>query len=366
MSEDTQFSDVMGESVRNAKAAFKKLDPDRLRQFIESQPDVRRVGEVGAVEFPTDGAGSSNGIGLFEAEIDRGNGFEGEDLVVRYCPGKMLLTQKSYVDEFKTLNALQRSGIPVPKPYWLDATGDRLGAPGYIMSRVPGDTPTASIYSDGPLSRVSEAERKEMMLQAAGFHGKLRKAAIGADQVPHLVTRGPDKPSAVQRELGWWLIEARTVAEPDDPKLAYVEQVHDWLVANEPDDLYEPNLVHGDAQIANLIYRDGKVAAGLDWELSFLGHNESDLALIPFITEMQKMFDKPVENVPTEAEYIERYERESGAKVCNYEYFALFCMFKVQTINVMTAANMPSPEQVWTIFKGYVDAAWDRAKAAKG
>lgn len=364
--EDAQFNDVMGESVRNAKAAFLRLDPERLRGFIESQPDVVAVRELGEIRYPADGAGSSNGIGLFDAVIDRGQGPRLEELVVRYAPGVMLLSQKSYTDEFRTVRAVKLAGLPVPDVYWLDATGDMLGTSGYVMQRITGDQPTASMYSQGPLSKVTDEQRKDMLLQAAGFHGQLRKAAIKADKVSHLLHRGPESArSAVERELGWWLAEARNVRPADDPQLGYVESIYDWLVANQPEDLYEPNLVHGDAQIANLMFKGRKMVVALDWELSFLGHNESDLALIPFLTEMQKVFDQPVEGTPTEAEYIARFEQESGQPVCNYEYFALFCMFKVQAINLMTAANMPSADQVWAFFKQHVDAAWDRAKGAR-
>jgi aminoglycoside phosphotransferase (APT) family kinase protein len=366
MADKTQLQDAIDESVRNAKAAFSRIDPQRLLGFIAGQPGIRQV-ELGDIEYLVDGAGLSNGIGMFDAVIDRGQGPQRESLVVRYAPGVMLLSQKSYADEFRTLLAVKAAGIPVPTVYWLDATGAELGSPAYVMERIAADKPTTNMYSHGPLSKVSDAQRKDMMLQAAGFHGRLRKAAIGPDKVPHLLKRGPAMArSAIERELGWWLVEARNVSHADDPKLLYVTEVYDWLVANQPKDAYQPNLVHGDAQIANLMYRDGQLAAALDWELSFLGHNESDLALLPFITEMQKAFDKPVGGTPTEAEYIARFEEESGHEVCSYEYFACICQFKVQTVGLMTLAGMPSPEQVWSFYKQHMDTAWDRARAARG
>jgi aminoglycoside phosphotransferase (APT) family kinase protein len=365
VTDKTEINSVMEGSVRNAKASFSRIDPQRLQRFIERQPGIRRV-EMGAIDYLVDGAGMSNGIGLFEAVIDRGAGPRRESLVVRYAPGVMLLSQKSYADEFRTLLAATAAGLPVPTVYWLDPTGQELGSPGYVMERIVGDKPTTAMYSRGPLSQVSPEQRKEMMLQAAGFHGRLRKTAIGQDKVPHLLKRGPATArGAIERELGWWLVEARNVRPADDPKLLYVTQVHDWLVANQPVDAYEPNLVHGDAQIANLMYRNGQLAAALDWELAFLGHNESDLALLPFITEMQQSFDKPVQGTPTEAEYIARFEQESGRKVCSYDYFACFCQFKVQTVGLMTLAGVPSPEEVWSFYKQHMDRAWDRAKAAR-
>lgn len=363
---DTAVSeDIMGGQARNAKAAFSRIDADRLARFIAAQPGVVGPVEISTIDFPLDGAGASNGIGLFDARIDRGQGPQREHLVVRYAPGVMLLSQKSYADEFLTVQAAHAAGISVPVVHWLDATGAGLGCPGYVMDRVIGDKPAASMYSQGPLAGVSNATRKEMMLQAATFHGTLRKAAIGADQLPHLVRRGPaGAGNAIERELGWWLVEAQNVRPADDAMLAYVVAIHDWLVANQPKAVYPANLVHGDAQIANLMYRDGQIVAALDWELSYLGHNEADLALLCFITEMQKIVDIPAEGTPTEAEYIAAYEAASGGAVCAFEYFACFSQFKVQAISLMTFEKMPQADRIWALFKTYMDAAWDRAKAA--
>lgn len=363
MSED-QMVDVMGEHAKAAKATFKRLDSEKVRGFIESQADVVGPVSIGEIRFPTEGAGSSNGIGLFDAVIDRGSGPRSEALVVRYSPGPTLLTQKSYEDEFKTLLAVRAAAIPSPRAFWLDPDGGQLGAQGYIMERIDGEMPTASLYSTGPFSRVDATTRNEMLLGAAGFHGRLRRSAIGADQVPHLAQRGPEADSMIARELGWWMEEARRASHGAADKLAYVEGLYHWLISNQPTDCYAPVLVHGDAQFANLMYRDGRIAAALDWELSFLGHNESDLALLYFIVESQKVFDSPAEGTPTEEEFVARFEQESGSPVCHYPYFRLFCMMKVQSIGLMNMKTMPGADMVWGMFKSFTEAAWEKARGA--
>lgn len=362
----SEMTDVMGESVRNAKAAFKRIPVDNLRAFIAAQEDVRGDVVVGEIDYPSDGAGSTNGIGLFDAVIDRGAGARQEHLVVRYLPGPALLAQKSFDDEFATLEAVRAAGVPSPRAYWLDSAGEVLGVPGYVMERIEADKPTASLYSTGPFSKVEPTIRNDMMLQAAGFHGVLKKKAIQGECVAHLLRRGPEAPTAIQRELGWWMEEVRRVKTPGSDKLDYITSLHQWMVRNEPADLYPPVLVHGDAQFANLMYKDNRLVSALDWELSFLGHNESDLALLSFITESQKLFDIPAQGTPTEEEFISRFEAESGQPVNNYEYFKLFCMVKVQAIALMTMHNMPNPDVVWNLFKDFTQSAWDQARARYG
>ncbi|MDP1631244.1 MAG: phosphotransferase family protein [Caulobacter sp.] len=353
---------TIGEQTRNSKAQFAQVDAARLHGFIEGQPDVVGQVKTGPIEYLLDGAGSSNGIAFFEAELDRGDGRRRQDYVLRYFPGVTLLRQKSYKDEYLTLQAARAAGLPTPMPLWLDEDGKQLGCIGYVMERVSGDAPSAAMYSKGPLANVTPEKRKALMLQAATFHGTLRKAAIGADRVPHLVGRG-EGATAIERELQWWLTEARFVCSADDARLAYVQQIHDWMVANQPP-AYEPGLVHGDAQIANIMFRDGQLASVLDWELSYLGHNESDLALLVFITESQKLLDQAVEGTPSEAEYIAAYEAAAGAPVESWAYFKLFSQFKVTCIALMMADRTPSFETVWAYYAAQVAADFDAARAS--
>lgn len=356
-----ELKGTMAESVRQAKSRFLKIDTATIQRFIENQPDVSGPVSIENVVFPTDGAGSSNGIAFLKATGDFGDGVQSLDLVLRYSPGEQLLKQKRYDHEFETLIALQPFGLPVPEALWLDADGRWLGTPGYIMKRVDGDVPSAAMYSAGPLANVAPEVRNELMLKAAGFHGQLRKAAIGADKVPHLVNRG-DGTTPIRRELSWWLEEVNQVCDAEDPKAKMIKAVHDWMVQYEPRDLYPANLVHGDAQIANIIYANGDIAAVVDWELSYLGHNESDLALICFLTESQKLTDTAVEGTPTEEEYLERYSRESSTEVMHWPYFKLFNLYKIIAVSRMSAHFMPSFEQLWAFYLQQLNHVWTAAK----
>ena len=361
----SEIRGAMADSVRIAKSRFAKIETERIREFIEQQADIVGPVAIGPVAYPTDGAGSSNGIAFLTASLDRGAGPETLDLVLRFSPGAQLLKQKKYDHEFATLKALEDSGLPVPEVLWLDKQGAWLGTPGYIMMKVEGDTPSAAMYSAGPLANVSPEVRNELMLKAAGFHGQLRKSAIKGDRVPHLVDRG-DGHSAVARELNWWMEEVRLAWDLEDSKARTVNAVRQWLLQNEPDDLYAPGLVHGDAQIANIIYNQGEIAAVVDWELSYLGHNESDLALICFLTEAQKLTDVAVDGTPTEADFIDRYERESGLPVVHWPYFKLFNLYKIVAVSLLTAHLMPSFEQVWTFYSAWLDRTWLEAKSVYG
>lgn len=358
---ETSVGQSAADSTRAAKAQFVQASPDRLVALIRAQPGVTDV-ELLDFQPVTDGAGASNGIALFRVAYKCDGERMERDLVLRYMPGVQLLRQKSYAEEFATVSALAGAGLPVPEPLWLDADGSVLGCAGYVMERVDGRSPDAGMFVSGLLVEASAEERKSMMLAAAGFHGRLRRLALGPADVPHLVDRGVGD-TAVQKELNWWLTEVRMAALPDDPKLKYVEDLCAWMMANEPT-LRPATLVHGDAQIANIMFKDGDIAAVVDWELSYLGHNEADLALILFLTQAHGAQAPDLAGIPTVAEYLERYEAEAGGPAEHLEYFTLLSFVKVLSIYLMLGDKMPDLDAVWAFHIGLVDAAMDAAVAA--
>jgi aminoglycoside phosphotransferase (APT) family kinase protein len=355
---------MLNDNVRNAQAAWLKLDEDRLRAFIAAQPEVDGRVEGLSLNYPTSGQGISNGIAFVSADIDTGRGLERRDLVVRYAPGPTLLKQKSFSDEFLTMQVVSTAGIPAPKALWLDADGAWLGAKGYLMERVFGDIPAAGMFTSGMLAEATPTQRKALMLEAAGFHGRLRRAAIGPERVAHLTTRGTgDTP--VEREVQWWMEEARQNLREGDDKLTRIRSACGWLLSHQPA-VRPATLVHGDAQLCNLIYRNGAVIAALDWELAYLGHGESDLAMIIWLTRLQRMFERDVEGVPSDAEFTARYEAESGAAVQHYSFMRMMQIFKLVCVLTASAQTMPSFEEFWECNWTELATVWNDCRAEYG
>jgi len=361
MAQSINFADTATE-IAASTPPRPRIDAAKLIRFIASQPDVTGPVTLSDLHYIED-AGGSNGIALFEITLTTGV----EPLVLRYAPGEQLLQQKHFDDEFLTLRAVCAAGIPAPTARWCEPTGAAVGYPFLVMDRLEGRAPAnRSMYDSGLLAEVSPAMRKSMLLDAARFHGRLRKTAIGPEEVPHLVNRGFGA-SAIERELSWWLEEVNRVTTADDPRRKYLTELIGWMVAHQPD-LRPATLVHGDGQIANLMFKDGTLLAGLDWELSYLGHNEADLALVAMLVPGHVLPGAIVEKLPTEAELVSAYEEAAGAAVEHWEYFKLFNLVKVSSIMVMTARYM-GPEmadQLWQINAADREHAWARARLSDG
>jgi len=348
--------------IAASSAARPRVDPDRLRRFLDVQSDLAAPIALGELRYVED-AGGSNGIALFEIR----HGRRSDAFVLRYAPGEQLLKQKRFDDEFFTLRALRANGVPAPIARWCDPTREAIGFPFLVMERLGGRAPAnRMMYSTGLLAEVSPAQRKRMLLDAAGFHGRLRKAALGPEAVPHLVGRGTGG-TAIERELNWWLREALLVTAPGDPRRQYLTELNRWMLDNQPD-ARPATLAHGDGQIANLMFDGGRLVAALDWELSYLGHNEADLALVAMLIPMHVPPGEAVEGLPSESEIIARYEAEACAPVEHWAYFKLFNLVKVSTIMLMSGRHMSDSlaEALWALNAADRETAWAAARAEAG
>jgi len=361
MSNAVNFHDAATE-IAAASPDRPRIDAALLKRFLEAQPDVLQPIRLEDLTYIEDGGGS-NGIALFDISYAGRR----EELVLRYAPGEQLLKQKRFDEEFLTLKALQSHGIPAPVARWCEPTGKVLGFPFLVMERLTGRAPSArTMFSTGLLGEVTPVQRKAMLLEAAGFHGRLRKAALGPKAVPHLVDRGTGR-TVIERELNWWLQEAALVTEPGDPRRTYLAKLNRWMIDNQPD-VRPGTLVHGDGQIANLMFDKGQLVAALDWELSYLGHNEADLALVAMLTVKHVPPGEQIDGLPTEAEIVERYEREAGGPVEHWAYFKLFNLVKVSTIMVTNARHFDPAlaDALWQLNADDRDIAWEAARAEAG
>jgi aminoglycoside phosphotransferase (APT) family kinase protein len=352
---------IVAEQTRRSKAQFERIDESRLKDFIEAQNEVRGPVTLLSTRYLTEGAGVTNGIAFVRMELDQGEGRSEKEFVLRYSPGPTLFKQKSFADEFLTLRVVSARGLPVPHVYWLDADGSQVGRPAFLMERVKGEAPSAALFSEGPIAKASPAERKAMMLKAARFHGRLRKTAIGGRDAPHLIKRGTGS-TAIERELSWWLKEAQLADDPDSPRRRLLlEKAANWLVNHQPK-LYEPILVHGDSQIANVMFDRGEIAAVLDWELSYLGHVETDFAFLCWQTRALQEMDKRVDGIPTDEEYMSAFESESGSPLQAIEFFQVFILVKIMCVYVCLGPIVPSFDQVWKYHEDALMAAWAKAE----
>src|SRR3546814_901465 len=93
--------------------------------------------DVGINSLERVGSGNSSENWFFQACWRRGGREERHELVLRRTPNSEIV-RNSRIDEFLLLKALDDTGLPVPRVFWIDRDGRWLGRPAVVLARCPG------------------------------------------------------------------------------------------------------------------------------------------------------------------------------------------------------------------------------------
>lgn len=253
---------------------------------------------------------------------------DGREWILRRPPqGDLLPTAHDVIREYRVMDLLARSGCGVRVPTVTVACEDSdvIGAPFYLMERVPGDV----IRSTLP-DWAGEAERR-----AIGFELVDALVELHSAPVEPFVEAGIGRPNGyLARQLRRWRGQrdgAKTRELPDYDVLS------EWLEANLPMDA-GTSLVHGDYKLDNVVLSGPRVAAILDWEMATVGDPLADLGyLMSFWIEEGETdeFAEVAGNVtkepgfPTRAEMVARYAERSGRDVTDLTAYVVLAIWKL-------------------------------------
>ncbi|KCZ92147.1 phosphotransferase family protein [Hyphomonas johnsonii] len=312
-------------AVAVAKSSFARIDLDRLALFLGKvfRADVTITGTGAGSEQ----SGSSSGILVFTANIDRAGLRETKRLVLRYDPQteNRIFFEYDLKSQYDVLERLSGTGLPIPAVYGLDATGKDLGVAGFVMACIDGDTIPTSLFGSGLLVDASDDERNTLylnILKALQSIHALDHVALGLGDF----VKDAAGDTAQERLINWWW-KTWDWAEPKDAdRLVPIRQ---WLLANAPIE-ESPVLMHGDPNLGNYLLRDGEVSAILDWELSSIGSPELDLAIQVLSMEAHLPFAEHLPVIPpTQAEWLALYAQVGGRPLRHFEYFRVQAAYQI-------------------------------------
>ena len=254
-------------------------------------------------------------------------------LVLKAPAGDSVVFRRDAAREARILDAAGRAGAPVPAVVAVDAGGDAIGRPCFVMElvggRIPADSSAAGHHDDPWLHGMgADAQRRAW----EGFYDALGALhSIDASAVAE-ARHGPEGLADV---LGYWRAALLDVApEGTVPRqLALL----DWLAANLPpgaDD--DPALCMGDARFVNCLIDGDEVRALVDFEVAYLGNPAADVAYSTFLDAMQRQSaTNPLPGVGDAAEAWARWSRATGRDVRDHEYWTAFGA----TVIVVTATR---------------------------
>ncbi len=300
--------------------ALLDLPVDALSQYLESHVAGFR-GPLTATKFK---GGQSNPTYLIEAD-------SGRYVLRRKPPGKLLPSAHAVDREFRVLQALHGTSVPVAQPLHLCTDESVIGSMFYLMAYVDG-----RIFWDPSLPEATPAQRGAIytgIIDAMAALHTVDPAAVG------LADYG--KPGGYfERQLKRWGEQYRASETRPIPAM---DELIARLPARCPADDGSVALAHGDFRIDNLMFHttEPRVIAIVDWELSTLGHPLADLGYFCMALRLPRNpalpglagLDRAALGIPDEAALLARYSQLTGRPIpADWPFVLAFSFFRLAAI----------------------------------
>ena len=302
------------------------LNQARLSAFLaEHLPAGDGRGQLSLAQFD---AGQSNPTYLVT--------FAGHRYVLRKKPPGKLLPSAHAVDrEFRIMQALARTNVPVPTLRVLCDDDSVIGTMFYLMDFIEG-----RVFKDPALPALPAPDRHRVFETATHTLARLHQVDwrdVGLEDY--------GKPSDyIARQIGRWSDQYEASRTENIPAM---DQLTLWLRDNMPADVNAPQnitIAHGDFRIDNMIYGPDSLdpIAVLDWELSTIGHPLSDFAycaMMYFIPAGAQPspglagLDLTENGLPSLSEFVAMYADAAGrSDVSAINYYMAFSKFRMAAI----------------------------------
>jgi aminoglycoside phosphotransferase (APT) family kinase protein len=281
------------------------------------------------------------------------------DYVVRRPPlGHVLATAHDMAREYRVMDALAPTDVPVPAMVALCEDTDVIGAPFYVMQRVAGTPYARAAQLEELGEQRTRAITGRMVDTLVALHAvDYREVGLGEFGRPD---------GYIGRQVSRW---KKQLAASTSRELPGMDELVAYLDANVPES-GEGTIVHGDFRLDNLLVDtdpgsgEDRVTAVLDWEMSTLGDPLSDVALLLVYRELAEVSSggAVVTDAPlapgylTRDEIIQRYAAGSGRDVSDIGYHQSLAFFKLAVILEGIYYRHSQGQTVGTGFDGIGDA----------
>ena len=261
--------------------------------------------------------------------------------------------------------AAELTDVPVPPVRWLESTGGLLSAPFFLMDCIDGVVPPDVMpytFGNNWFADATPEEQRTLQDTTVEVIAKLHSIPNAAKTFGFLAEVDPPGDTALRRHFGW-LKDWYAFSVPDIGASPLVERALKWLEDNFPTDVAAtPSvLVWGDSRIGNVLYRDFKPVAVLDWEMATVGPREFDVAWIIFahmvFQELCGLAAMPgLPDVLREEDVRATYQKLTGVEIGDLRWFYIYsavvwcCVFMRTSARRIRFGEIEKPEDVESLF----------------
>jgi len=233
------------------------------------------------------------------------------------------------VRQYRVMQALAGSAVPVPRLLGLETDPAALGAPFFLMQRIEGRVPNENplYHLEGWFHDLDTGALRQHWfngIDTVAAIARLDWRALGLDFLQPPPGRTP-----LAHQLAYYR-DAVAWAERLGRPYPHLHAAFDWLHAHQPAD--EPvALSWADAKLGNCVYRDGRVVGALDWEQATLANPVDDLAWWLMLDEsMSTGYGVPrLPGLPSRDETVAHWQRASGFSARDLAYYDVYAAWRM-------------------------------------
>jgi aminoglycoside phosphotransferase (APT) family kinase protein len=254
----------------------------------------------------------------------------GRRFVLRRPPtGTVLATAHDMAREYRIIEAVGRTDVPVPPALGLCTDEAVNGAAFYVMGYVDG------VVLDSPqrAEPMSIAQRRLAGEHLIDVLADLHAVDVDAVGLGDLAKRD----GYVERQVRRWTTQWNNSKTRELPAIDEVAQ----RLAKRIPVQHGVSIAHGDFRFGNCLtdMGSGRIAAVLDWELCTLGDPLADVGYLgvywsdPGTVNARPNDPTGVAGFPTYVELLDRYARRTGRDLSDIAYYVAFSSWRLAVIS---------------------------------
>ena len=304
--------------MKNANHAEGQFDLSVLAEWMKSQGIIDQA-QLDAKALT---GGQSNPTFLLSSGKQK--------LVLRKKPPGALLPSAHAVDrEYRVMNALQGSDVPVPKLFAFSDDSSIVGTPFYLMEFLEG-----RVIVDQSLPGMTRTERTAIYMEMNRIIAALHQVNPEAVGLGDFGRAG----NYFGRQIARW---SRQYQESRTEDIEALNALIEWLPQNIPQG-DQTTIVHGDYRLDNLVFHptEPRAIGLLDWELATLGHPLADFAYHCMSWHIPASLwrgigglDLAELGIPSEEKYVKQYSTITGfSGIEHWDFYIAYNLFRMAAI----------------------------------
>jgi len=294
------------------------IHPERVTAWLSKHV----VGLKPPVTFALVAGGHSNLT--FRVEDSRGRAW-----ILRRPPlGHVLESAHDMAREYRIIHALVGTRVPVPGACALCEDIAVNDAPFYIMQFVEGVVLHDATQA-GPLSLTQRRSIGEHVIDVLAELHSIDPDAVGLGSLGR-------KEGYLERQLNRWSRQWQATKTHEIPEM---DESLELLQQQQPGQIGS-SIVHGDYRLGNMLIREGRIQALLDWELCTLGDPLADVGYLlnswlgpdELMPGEAAQAPTTVGGFPSREELCNRYQEATGRDLSNINYYRAFSHWRLAAI----------------------------------